>query len=581
MTEPVKTLLFVATAAVALALAVFTGGGPKLDATPIDAYGELFPKFTDPLAATAVEVIDFDEKSATIAPFRVAQQNGVWTIPSHDFYPADADRQLGVVTSSFYKLEKQGVATTRSSEHALFGVIDPNDSEKVKVGSTGVGKYVKIEGAGGAPVVEVIIGMADEAKPGTRYVRLPKQDAVFRASIDVTRLSTKFKDWIEPDLLKFNPQDLRQLAIDDYSVDALQGMLIPRGRLSLAFDNGQSQWTLKSAQMPEGSKRWKDVALAADEELNAAKLNDAKAAIDELSIIDVAKKPAGLAADLVVGAELGTKEEAARSLQARGFFLADLDGKLQLVSNEGETRLEMSDGVEYLLRFGSVTGNDAANEDGKPADEPKSDAGSTGPSRYIMVSTRFRDDLIPPPDLLPMPPPYEPKKPDEKKTADKKPDEEKKPDDPKASEAKPADKPPEAPQGGGKTDSTDDASQCDPDEKKPDDKKPDEKPPATPVDPEKVKADLERSRVELENENRKKEHAKKVEEGKKRAKELNARFAPWYFVISDATYKRIHLKSADVIQKKAPPADANKPGPNPNVPGLPPLPGLPNFKPKP
>ena len=37
----------------------------------------------------------------------------------------------------------------------------------------------------------------------------------------------------------------------------------------------------------------------------------------------------------------------------------------------------------------------------------------------------------------------------------------------------------------------------------------------------------------------------------KRVRELNGRFADWYYVVSDAEYSKIHLDRAGVIQKKA------------------------------
>ena len=51
---------------------------------------KLFDDFKDPLAAKSLEVVKYDEDTATIRPFKVAQINGVWSIPSHSNYPADA-----------------------------------------------------------------------------------------------------------------------------------------------------------------------------------------------------------------------------------------------------------------------------------------------------------------------------------------------------------------------------------------------------------------------------------------------------------------------------------------------------------
>lgn len=42
----------------------------------------------------------------------------------------------------------------------------------------------------------------------------------------------------------------------------------------------------------------------------------------------------------------------------------------------------------------------------------------------------------------------------------------------------------------------------------------------------------------------------KIEEGKKLAEELNTRFAKWYYVISAASFDKIHLKRSDLVKRK-------------------------------
>ncbi len=42
----------------------------------------------------------------------------------------------------------------------------------------------------------------------------------------------------------------------------------------------------------------------------------------------------------------------------------------------------------------------------------------------------------------------------------------------------------------------------------------------------------------------------KMEKGKNLSEELNDRFADWYYVISDASFKKLHLKRGDLVQQK-------------------------------
>ncbi|HEY2826223.1 MAG TPA: hypothetical protein VGJ04_01375, partial [Pirellulales bacterium] len=89
--------------------------------------------------------------------------------------------------------------------------------------------------------------------------------------------------------------------------------------------------------------------------------------------------------------------------------------------------------------------------------------------------------------------------------------------------------------------------------------------------------EAERDRIEKENHRKQDEYDEKVKKGQQRAKELNARFADWYYVVGDETYRKIHLGQADIIKKKS--AEAKETGhpampKNPfDVPGLPGSPG--------
>ena len=60
--------------------------------------------------------------------------------------------------------------------------------------------------------------------------------------------------------------------------------------------------------------------MPADEELNTAKLDELKTALDDLKIVDVSRKPAGLSADLKAAADFTTKHEAVESLARQGLL---------------------------------------------------------------------------------------------------------------------------------------------------------------------------------------------------------------------------------------------------------------------
>jgi hypothetical protein len=68
---------------------------------------------------------------------------------------------------------------------------------------------------------------------------------------------------------------------------------------------------------------------------------------------------------------------------------------------------------------------------------------------------------------------------------------------------------------------------------------------------ERKKAEAEkRTAIEKENKRKEDEYEEKLKKGKEHVKELNIRFADWYYIISDDTYHKIHLNRGDVVKDK-------------------------------
>ncbi len=173
---------------------------------------------------------------------------------------------------------------------------------------------------------------------------------------------------------------MKQLRIHDYAIRMTnQGpAIVQRGKMRIDYnDTGEPRWKLDQDQKfvlddkaPQGW-RWEPVKMPASEELDSAKLDTLKTALDDLKIVDVSRKPAGLSADLKVAANFPDHGAARDSLEEKGFFPAQLQekGPIELFSNEGEIRLVMKDGVEYVLRFGDIAGTGPSKKDDQQKDK--------------------------------------------------------------------------------------------------------------------------------------------------------------------------------------------------------------------
>jgi len=479
----------------------------------------LFPELSDATKAASLEIVKYDEELATLAPFKVVQSGGVWVLPSHQNYPADAKDHLAAAATELVDLKALDVVSQSPVDHETFGVIEP-DPEKIKPGMTGIGELVEVRDAAGTKIARLIIGKEDKRPAGAagrtlRFVRKAGQDPVYRIEVDTAKFTTQFDDWIEKDLLKLSPWDVRRLVLDDYALGAVEsGGRVRveqnrRSRIDLAYDDKDAKWSLVKLEAFADGKTAKEEKLPDGEELASGKLNDLRNALGDLKIIDVARKPAGLSTELKAEEKFTGDPEAVTSMQQRG-FLPLKSG--EILSTDGETVVGMKDGVEYVLRFGAGT-TVAGEEKTEEAKEGESGSGETA-GRYLLVMARFNEGLLEKPQFDPVP---------------------ETPAEPKA----------EAKQDG----STPEKKAGDATEKKDDEAA--EKLKEADEAEAKAQAVLEdKRRIERENRRKQDEYDDKVKAAQKRVRELNNRFADWYYIVSNKEYAKIHLTRDGIAQKK-------------------------------
>ena len=89
-----------------------------------------------------------------MSEIEVKQVNGIWTLPSHDGYPADAENRIRDAATQFVDLKILQVVTDDVGKYGLYGVQEPN-ADKSAVGDQGVGTLVNIKDEGGNNLVNL------------------------------------------------------------------------------------------------------------------------------------------------------------------------------------------------------------------------------------------------------------------------------------------------------------------------------------------------------------------------------------------------------------------------------------------
>lgn len=520
MNETVKTSIFVLFAAAFVAGAIVSR--PTLtDFQPEEMIGKaLFPQFTDPLGIKSLEIVKLDAAGER-SDFRIVEVNGIWSIPSHDNYPADAKDQMGKVAEALTDLKVLEIIPPEESGidsvafQTQYGVIDPS-SDSTSLGE-GVGIKITLGGANNETFVNLIIGkevarrqsqdmMREDEGTSLRYVRIPNQSPVYVVSVNPSQFSTNFDQWIEKNLLNISTLDIKEFFVDQYSFSvelALTNRGVQEkpqasfiGDLTLGYNGsavGVDKWSLVRWMTFEGQNyEYKERQPGTDKELDTGTLDSMVSALNDLKIVSVLKKPAGLASALREGKTLENIElnvSMQESMQKTGFWLVemlDLKGdvrqtKAQLLSNEGDLQLRLKDGIVYHLRFGDLTGTESeiAAEDAPDA------APVMGVNRYLFITAEFEPAIIPLPELKPLP---------------------------------------EIPEEG---------------------------------EAEELKAlQQQKETAEKANQREQERYDAEMEQGKKRAAELSDRFADWYYVISENVYKKIHLTESNVFRVKTETSDS-------------------------
>ena len=545
----------------------------------------IFEKFTDPLAAASLKIVQYDSNAEKYSEFEVSKdrKTGVWTIPSNENYPADANRQMSEAANLFVGLKALNVASEKRDEQALYGVVEP-DKKKEESGGEGVGTLVQLRDEKGDILADLIIGKPDSQDQKKRFVRIPSEDVIYVAEINPAPLSTDFKQWIESDLLKLSAADIEVIGIRNYSL-----VEVGRGQLELSkvydadlkFNVRDGKWAPSNLVVYEGNAP-KTRELLPTEEVNANKLNDMKNALDNLRIVNVAKKPAGVAADLK-GDQL--QKETLSALSRRGFIASrPREGdSIELFSMNGDVQVTTKDGVQYLLRFGNP-----ASASFEPVENPQGESGESSKevsiNRFLLVTTRVDESKFPPPDLERLPETVEELKAIE---AVKRGPKVQAPQPTAPEGQEPAVPAPDGEDAGSPNAPGEEASA-----EKGDglseiatrqvtlvslqDPTPStDQPPVELTEEEwKERLDAERERINKDNQRKIDQRNDRLAVAKKKSAELNARFADWYYIVSDAEFKRLKLELSDLITAKTPGGPGSPTGlpgqvPEFNIPGLP------------
>lgn len=373
MSERKKTLSVVGIAIAAAVVALVSAPRRTVPDAFFDVGEPFFAEFTDPEMAATLEVVEWDEQTASALPFAVTNRGGLWTIPSHHDYPADGEERLSTAAAAVINVVKDDFRSDNIADHEALGVIDPLDDTATSL--EGRGTRLTFKDASEGVLANLILGDALLERPGLRFVRVPGQKRVYAARFDA-EISTGFEDWIETNLLEVTRDQIDHLVLNEYFIDEGTRRVVRRGEFTLD-KIAQDNWT--ASQVPAG------------QEVDFVQANLLVGAIIDLKIAGVRPKPAGMTGNLRDAAVAGSITQSdIQALVSRGFFPTPEGG---LLSNEGEVLVRTTEGVLYTLRFGEVVygRGDAVAVGDDTSDEQQS---GPGENRYVFITAEFDETVL-------------------------------------------------------------------------------------------------------------------------------------------------------------------------------------------
>lgn len=605
MNETTKTAAFVGAAVAMLLAAVFTSYANRPQPSDdFETIGQPFyADFEGTNQAKSLVVTSIDPDAIKEQKFEIKQVDGLWQIPSHEGYPAEAAERLARTSASLVGLTRDSLVGRRTSDYEKFGVVDPRKDDIVDIES--VGQSVTLRDANEDVLVDFIIGdRANEDEGGLAadpnagesfyYVRRADETNVYRIPLNI-ELSTKFSDWIEPDLLQVEATDVVQLEMNNYQIEERSSGVFGQVKELLKVQGDDVALNRKSS-----TDDWELENLNAElEKVNQTAVNAVVGVLDEMAIVDVEKKPTLdgrilLDADLNYSVTPAQAElmsiksqreldalsmdqkaefqalqmgimELQRDLESKGFSFGQTGRKLELVSAGGEMRAGTSGGLLYTLHVGKAPTNTTAEidvagaGDEKTADEKEDDGSPTSESdeegadsdtanggdsaeesadgagdsnRYVLIRVAFDESLLGDPGEKPVAP-TKPTKPEGYTEAS---------DSDQSTDRESDAAESEGEDGGDDGEEEDEAPKPDKIERNPAFAKYDQDLAAyeeAQVDYEVAVSTYKSAATERESQ---------IEIGKKKAEILNGRFEKWYYVVSSENLKTLQSSRAELVE---------------------------------
>ncbi|HMP79243.1 MAG TPA: DUF4340 domain-containing protein [Pirellulaceae bacterium] len=148
-----------------------------------------------------------------------------WIFPNHASYTASNAFRIAAVINSLAECTVLELETDKQLDHLKFGVLDMDEPDATR-NPGGVGWKVSVRDRNQRVLANLIVGHLVTGAEGRqkRFVRVPGEPQVYVVDFDADALSTRFRDWVDSNLLQLQAgnlpgERLARFRIHSYRID--------------------------------------------------------------------------------------------------------------------------------------------------------------------------------------------------------------------------------------------------------------------------------------------------------------------------------------------------------------------------
>lgn len=186
----------------------------------------LFEGFT-PSQVRTIEISRYNSDRQALERIQLQRKGERWVIPATADFNASNAVQVARAINSVLDRKVLEKISDDDQDHLKNGVIDPAQFQSAEVRS-GLGRRITLKDRNGQSLADLIIGFPlQNAEQQALYcVRVPGEPQVYSVPFDVDALTTRFQDWVDPNLLGLRSQQIpdgqlpSSVVVDAYRMDS-------------------------------------------------------------------------------------------------------------------------------------------------------------------------------------------------------------------------------------------------------------------------------------------------------------------------------------------------------------------------